>query len=682
MFSLTRRSRTALDALCRRIVPAAFESDPPQDIVAHVEARIAALDPAMRRDLLGALHFFDHPITGMLLSGRPRRFSTLPVPEQDAMLAEWQRSSLGLRRTVFQAVRRLILATYYALPENHAAIGYLTPLQRRAPAFPWEGAAPDAGRNDPVRRGSGAPLNGAQAARSSTDPPRGVISGLELVDGATVSADVCVIGSGAGGAVTAARLAEAGRDVVLLEEGGYYSGSDFDDDETRLTAQLYADGAARATDDLSFVLLQGRCVGGGTTVNWMMTLRPQPWVMHEWEKEHGIELLGEGMLTPALADIEQAIRARPVPYALQNPPNRVIVDGCRALGWQTLEARVNADGCVRAGSCGLGCRWGAKQSAEAVFIPRALRTGARVICDARADRIDVIERGGAAPLKRISVTVLDRATRDPLSRLRVEAPIVVLAAGAIGTPALLERSGLGGGGVGRWLRLHPTTGVFGSFDRVMYPTAGVPQTAVCSEFLHGGDGYGFWIETPALRPGLAAAALPGFGPDHRALMSDFTRMGPLIVLVRDGAERRRSSGDVRVDRAGRVRIRYRLGAADRRRLVQGVQAGVRLSLAAGASHAFTLHTAVTPVRTDADIDALALRSWGPNQIGMFSAHVNGTCRMGTDPRESGCTPEGERHGVRGLYVADGSLFPTAPGVNPQAAIMALASLVSDRILSR
>jgi choline dehydrogenase-like flavoprotein len=676
----TRRSRTALAALCRRIVPSAYEADPPTDICAHVEARIAALDASMRRDLLGALHFFDHPITGMLLSGRPRRFSTLPAAEQDAMLVEWQRSSLGLRRTVFQALRRLILATYYALPESHARIGYLPALMLRAPAFPWEGASPEAGRNDPIRRGTGAPMSREQ--RRSAALHSGITPAARLGMDTTQRADVCVIGSGAGGAVVAARLAEAGFDVVVLEEGGHYSGTDFDDDEIRLTSQLYADGGARATDDLSVVLLQGRCIGGGTTVNWMMTLRPQPWVMHEWEREHGIELLSERSLAPALSAMEQAIHARPVPYALQNPANRVIVDGCNALGWRMLEARINADGCVRAGSCGLGCRWGAKLSAGSVMLPRAVTAGARIFCDVRADRIEVLDRGRAGSLKRVNATVVDRATREPLARITVEAPLLVLAAGAVGTPALLERSALGGGGVGRWLRLHPTTGVFGLFDRVMYATAGAPQTAVCSEFLHGDDGYGFWIETPALRPGLAAAALPGFGTEHRAFMRDFPRLGPLIVLQRDGADRHRCSGDVRVDRSGRIRIRYRVGAADRARLVQGVQAAARLSLAAGAQHAVTLHADTALVRNDADIRSLPLRGWGPNRVGMFSAHVNGTCRMGTDPRESGCTPDGERHGVPGLFVADGSLFPTAPGVNPQLTIMALASLVADRIIDR
>lgn len=683
MSTLSPRARTALDALCRRIVPVAYD-DGFSDLAAVVERRIATLEPGLQRDIRGALHFFDNPVTGMLLSGRPRRFSTLPPMEQDALLREWERSSLALRRTVVQALRRLVLATFYAQPRSHAAIGFLAPLHLRAAVVDWEGAAP--GPEDPAdpiaRSATAGRVPPSPVERDWTpDVVARVTRGGALPRSGVLRADVCIIGSGAGGAVAAAHLAEAGFDVIVLEEGGLHTSVDFDDDEVRLTPQLYADAAARTTDDASIVLLQGRSAGGGTTVNWMLTLRPQPWVMHEWEHEHRLEILSGRALTPALERVEHDISARPVPDDAHAPANRVILDGSARLGWQTLEARVNVDGCVRAGSCSLGCRWGAKRSAGAVYLPRAVRAGARLICDARAERIEVIENGGRAPLKRVTARSIGAADTGPAT-FSVEAPIVVLAGGAVGTPALLEQSGLGGGGVGRWLRLHPCTGVFGHFDRVMYAAAGIPQSAVGSEYLRGNDGYGFWIESVPLRPALAAAALPGFGARHRSYMQKFTHIAPLIALVRDGAERSRSSGDVRVDRSGRTRIRYRLSRSDRRTLVAGVQAAARLQLAAGAEYALTLQTGTAPIRTDRDIAALTHGDYRPNSLGLFSAHVNGTCRLGHDPRDSGCTPDGQRHGVPGLYVADGSLLPTAPGVNPQATIMALASLIADRIIQR
>ena len=185
-----------------------------------------------------------------------------------------------------------------------------------------------------------------------------------------------------------------------------------------------------------------------------------------------------------------------------------------------------------------------------------------------------------------------------------------------------------------------------------------------------------------MHPSLAAVAQPGFGPAHAERMAGYVNQGTLIVLVRDGADVDVSSGSVTVDRRGRTHLRYRLARTDAHHLVRGMQAAARIHLAAGAREACSVHVDPAVMRTEADIAALATRRLAPNRFALFSAHVNGTCRMGTDPRTSGTTPDGERHGVPGVYVADGSLLPTALGVNPQATIMALGSMVGERIAAR
>jgi choline dehydrogenase-like flavoprotein len=214
----------------------------------------------------------------------------------------------------------------------------------------------------------------------------------------------------------------------------------------------------------------------------------------------------------------------------------------------------------------------------------------------------------------------------------------------------------------------------------MYGAAGIPMTTLCDEFVrHDGTDYGWWIECPPLHPALASVAVSGFGAEHRASMERFPHIGALICLVRDGADLERSNGSVHVDRRGRTHIAYRLGPTDRRHLVEGVASCARLHLAAGAREVMTLHTRPVRIRSEADIGELRRRSAGPNDVALFSAHVNGTCRMGTNPRTSGTTPDGERHGVPGLFVMDGSLLPTSLGVNPQETIMALASVLSERV---
>jgi choline dehydrogenase-like flavoprotein len=678
---LTGSQRDTLDALCRRIVPAAYELPGPRvDLTAAVEAQLTAADRTVQRQMALLLTIFGNALVCGATGGRLRRFSQVPAASQDELLHSWERSRLGVRRTIFQAFRRLIVSTWYALPESHASIGYRGPLHRRGVELKWEGAlSGDEREEEPVARSaSPAALPKAVAAA----PGGRVVQGHEVGSDLALTADVCVIGTGAGGAVVAARLAEAGLDVILLEEGGYWAGAEFTESEAELVPRLYADRGMRATDDLAVSLLQGRCVGGGTTVNWMMTLRTPDFVLDEWVRQHGTEGMSQREMAAVFKRIEEEIHARTVPDDAHNPNNRILLEGAARLGWNARAAFNNARGCVRSGFCGVGCRYDAKQSAALTYVPRALAAGARLYADVRVDRLEIVERGGRRARKRVHCTVLHRETGASRHRLVVTAPTVVLAAGAVGTPVILQRSGLGGGGVGRFLRLHPTTGAIGVYDREIYGPAGIPQSALCDDFLRGdGNGYGFWIECPALLPGLGAAAVTGFGASHRAVMQQFANLGSLIVLARDGADLYSSDGGVTVSRAGRVRISYRVSPATATTLRDGMTAAVRIHLAAGATEVQTLNSPAVRLRSEAQLSEVSQAGYGHNQVNLFSAHVNGTCRIGGSPDTSGCTPAFERHGAPGIYVADGSLLPTAPGVNPQLTIMAVADVVANRLLT-
>jgi choline dehydrogenase-like flavoprotein len=497
-----------------------------------------------------------------------------------------------------------------------------------------------------------------------------------------LTCDVVVIGSGAGGAVAAARFAESGRAVVILEEGEYLHAPDFNEREGALVPRLFAEQAMRTTSDASVTLLQGGAVGGGTTVNWMTTLRPGEDVLDEWSRVSGIRGFSMKELAPHFDRVGEEIHARTPPPDAHSPANRAILEGARALGWRAGPGMINAKGCVQAGTCSMGCRYDAKQGALMTYLPSAFAAGARLYTGATVDRIEVIERerrGATPPRKRVHATIRDPRAHQVRGRISIEAPIVVLAAGAVGTPVILERSGLGGGGVGRFLRLHPTTAVLGHYEREIYPLAGIPQTALCDEFIRrDANGYGFWIETAPLQPALASAALQGFGAEHRRYMQLVKHTIPFIVLVRDGSGSEESMGSVSVSRAGRVRVRHQLTPYDRVNLRLGIEAAARLQLAAGALEVLSLHTPMLRAVDEAGLRAMGAAPVSPNRVGLFSAHVNGTCRLGVNPVISGCSPTGERHGVRGLYVMDGSLLPTSPGVNPQWTIMAMASLLAGR----
>lgn len=673
---LSAARRETLAALARCIVPHAFEdARRGETLIALVLQRIASLDARKCRDIGLAISLLGSRLTALAAGLTPRPFERQPASAQLRLLNDLASARLGPLRSAVQALRRLILLIEYATPEAQREVGYRGPYHQRNPEVSWEGALEGVLSDDePIAR---API----PAAAHRPPARAAALSPLTLDGSTLRADVVVIGSGAGGAVAAARLAEAGQDVLILEEGELVSGTELDEQEGPLFQRLYADGGLRTSDDLGLSMVQGRCVGGGTTVNWMVMLRTPDWVLDEWATRHRTEGMSAAELAPVFARIEAETHTRLVPDDAHSPSNRIILDGSQRLGWSAYPAQINAKGCVRAGFCGYGCRYGAKQGTLQSYLPRAQAAGARLVTHAAVERISFVERGGAFPRKRLTVRYAPpgRPARD----IAVEAPVVIVAGGAVGTPVLLQRSGLGGGAVGSWLRVHPTTGLIGLYPHEMYPAAGIPLSAVGDEHLRlDQNGYGVWIECPPLHPSLAAIALPGMGEAHRTLIQQFPRMGPLVILTRDGADQDRSNGSVRARRDGSISIQYTLGPRDARHLEEGLVAAARLQFAAGAEQVISGHTRPRYLRDSSEVDRLRGLPLAANDIALFSAHVNGTCRLGTDPALAGTDPHGERFGAPGVFVADGSLLPTALGVNPQETIMALASVVAERIAAR
>ena len=676
----TSSQRRTLAALARCIIDHAPPSgDSLAELVARCEARIAPLPPHRRALVAQAVRVLGSRVATFIAIKRLTPFDALLPDAQARCFHAHGSSSLAPLRSAHQAIRKLVLAVHYANPTVTAAIGYAGPLQARAVQATWEGPlAGDQRDDEPVARGRITLPN----IIAHDALPSNVITGAHLLRDTHLVADVVVIGTGAGGAVTAARMAEAGFKVVMLERGEYLTRADFTEHEGPLNERLYADGALRTTDDGAFALVQGQAVGGSSLVNWMIMLRTPDHVLDEWAQHSGVYGMSPREMSPIFDNIERDVHARVVPDDAHSPNNRLILDGANALGWRARAATINASNCVRCGFCGLGCRHDAKQSVLLTYIPRAFAAGATLYADAQVTRIELRERDGGQgtpPLKRVHARVAACDERAPRA-LTIDAPIVVVAAGAIETPALLQRSNMGGGGVGKWLRLHPTTALIGVYNHDILVNSGIPLSSVCDEFSHwNGSDYGFWMHCPPMHPSFAAAALPGFGAEHASMMRNFRKLGVIVALTRDGADRTLSNGSVTTDRRGRVSIQYALGDEERRRVRAAQHAAAQLHLANGASEVVSMHATPVRMRSHADLAALATAPLGANRIAMFSAHVNGTCRMGVDPSTSGATSDGERHGVRGLYIADGSLLPTSLGVNPQETIMAVASVIAERM---
>ena len=340
-------------------MPQAYDgTGPAVDLVARIEGRLAHAPTDRVRDLRLALTVLGSRAAAFLFSGgNTTPFPRLSAERQDALLRRWATSPVMTLRAVYQGVRRLVLAVYYAAPESYADIGYLGPLHLREAVFAWEGPAPGVAppnADEPVARRGESPNDSSRWRDRVRPAPTSGTTATSYPDRSV--ADVIVVGSGAGGSVAAARLAERGRDVLLIEEGSLVSADELTEDEGDMTARLYAEGGMRATDDLSVMILQGAAVGGGTLVNWMITFRAPDWVLDEWGERLRIPGFSTSEMAPVFDRVEREIHATRVPDDAHSPANRILLDGAHRLGWRATTGRINARGCIRAGFCGQGCR--------------------------------------------------------------------------------------------------------------------------------------------------------------------------------------------------------------------------------------------------------------------------------------------------------------------------------------
>lgn len=504
-----------------------------------------------------------------------------------------------------------------------------------------------------------------------------ILTGADLGDTASIEADFVVVGTGPGGSTAAAVLTAAGAKVALLEEGGHYTRRDFNMQEGWAYPALYQEHGNRATEDLSILVLQGRSVGGGTTVNWTSSFRTPQRTLALWARRHAVRGLDAATLAPHFEAAEQRLDIGAGNPDDVNANNRKLHDGAAKLGWNPELIRRSVQGCARLGYCGLGCPLDAKRSARTTFLADAVAAGADVYSDCRATLIET-DRGRA---RAVVAEVLDRQADRPRGRIVAQARRgVVLAGGAINTPALLLRSraGLDNGLVGRRTFLHPTVPVVAFYDQPVEAYYGPPQSVAVHHFADRGDRVGYFFETAPVHPMLAALAFPGFGDTHRQIMTRLPFVQATIALLVDG-HHDDAGGEVRVASDGRIRLRYGLDAALKEAAVSAMTDMARLQLAAGAREVWTLHETPVVIRSEADLPRIAAAPIGPNRLTMFSAHQMGGAAMGEDPARSVVSSRGRHHQVESLWITDGSVFPTALGVNPQLSIYAHARLFATEM---
>jgi choline dehydrogenase-like flavoprotein len=472
------------------------------------------------------------------------------------------------------------------------------------------------------------------------------------------SCDVVVVGSGAGGAFAARALARAGFDTVIVEEGERWTV-----DRIRNSHPLdrfsgiYRDaGTTMALGNPPIALPLGRAVGGTTVINSGTCFRPPAAVATAWHLQHGLALADLELLGPRIADVEATIGVAPAPMEVLGRNGELALEGAAAMDWPSAPLRRNAPGCRGSCQCAIGCPNNAKGGVHLNALPQACEAGARIVSGLRVQR--VLSEGGRA--------VGVKAQRADGGEVRISAPMVVVAAGAIPTPPLLRRSGLGRHPrLGRNLSIHPATGITAGFEDRVVPWSGVMQSVGIEE-LHESDGV--LIEATGSPPGMGAISAPGYGTHLLGRLDRAANRAMIGAMIAD-----EPSGRVFGSRAPLVS--YRLAKTDEKRLATAIRAMARVMLAAGANDV-DLGGGAPAVHSEAELEA-AMQRLDVRRLRLAGFHPSGTAAAGSDPSRHPVDSEGRLRGVDGVWVADGSVLPSCPGVNPQVSIMAIAAGVGE-----
>ncbi len=605
---------SALGDVAAAILPPEAGGPDPERVASAARLVVDRMPAASRAGLGAALV----GIQAYSLARTGRRLGALPPRRREALLDEIVRRGGG---PAIEAAKAIVLLAH----GTHAYAGEIAAV---------------ATRHEPSR----------------PDPALTIVPGREWPDAA--SCDAIVIGSGAGGAFAARALARAGLDTVVVEEGERWS-------VERLRAShpldrftgIYRDaGTTMALGNPPIALPLGRAVGGTTVINSGTCFAPPPAVVTAWHEEHGLAHADPERLGRRVADVEATIGVERASMEVLGRNGELTLEGAAALDWPSAPLRRNATGCRGACQCAIGCPNNAKGGVHLNALPQACEAGARIVSGLRVTRV-LHENGRAKGV------VARRTSGD---EIEISAALVVVATGAIPTPPLLRRSGLGRHRrLGRNLSIHPAIGIAATFLEEVVPWRGVMQS-VGIEQLHEEEGV--LLEATSTPPGMGAISAPGYGAHLLGRLERAANTATLGAMIAD-----EPSG--RVFGARSPLVAYRLARGDERRLRVAVEAMARVMLGAGAE-AVELGGGAPRVHSEAQLPS-AIERLDVRRLRIAGFHPTGTAAAGSDPSRHPVDPDGRLRGIEGIWVADGSILPSCPGVNPQVSIMAVAAGVGE-----
>ena len=593
------------------------------DVSGPVAAFLASLSPRLLlRMRLGLRAFEWLPF--------PWRFSRLDPEAAEDFLARLERSRLALHHDLLLMAKVFSTLGYAVAPQVEARIGTET---------------------------------GCALADGTLPEPAGSLGETEP-RGEGEECEVVIVGSGAGGAVAAATLAEAGVDVLVLEAGDHYNRDNYPADRLQAIRALYREaGLTIAEGRPPIPVPVAKVVGGTTVINSGTCFRAPDSVLESWRSEFGLSWAHD--LDEDFAEAEEFLRVTQLDPNRMGRNGQLAMEGAAALGLSGGPIHRNAGNCVQCSSCPYGCAIDAKRGMHVSYLPRAVAAGARLRTGVEARRI-LVEDGRA-----VGVAC---SVRDPSGRSRpysVRAKRAVIAAGgSFGTPELLLRSGLGGDQVGRNLRIHPACWVGARYEEEVRGWEGVMQSYYVDQWE---ESRGVLLEATFTPLAFGGAWLVGTGREHQRSMLDFGRIGSIGVQLRDG-----SIGSVGLANDGALRAGYHLNDEDARKVIFGIARAAEVHFAAGATEVYP-NIPRAGVLKPGDLATFEATRFKASELRLEAFHPMATARISADPRRGVCAPDGAVYGTPGLYVADASLFPTAVGVNPMMTIIAFAKQVSRGI---
>ncbi|KAF7731947.1 hypothetical protein EC973_007778 [Apophysomyces ossiformis] len=621
-----------------------------QDIMHFIDTYIA---PDKQADFIRILGYLSTRVGTFMLTRHWCEFRLLTRSQREQAMLDWKNSKSPNLRLLYKMLSVLSVAPIYRVPDSPVHSYMRCPNQ------------------DPMRSAPEYKANNA-STRYLMMTTEDVMDGMRF--------DAIVVGSGAGGGVCAAELSKAGMKVLVIERGKYYHESEFDTRESIAYANMYDSMGPITTTDGVMSMLAGNTFGGGTTVNWSVSLKPPHFVREEWANEGLSHFLSQKFSN----DIEKVIQRIGASTAgiKHNRMNQILIDGCNKLGYPVEDIPQNTGGQPHECHwCFAGCKDAIKNGTVNTWLRDAESAGAKFLDESVVQRI-LIERGKAIG---VECHVHGKKT------VSIYADRVIVAAGSLNTPGILLNSGLKNKHIGHHLRLHPSVLVFGFFDEPVNPSEGSIMTAVSNvaEYVNGST-YGVKLETPCLTAGNYSSLLPWRGSlQHKEAMLKYNHASCICVIARD----KDSISSVKYTKAGNREIYLKLSNHDQKSLLTGLERAIKIMCAAGAREIHTGQYGVDPFVFKVDevpsIDNPRFIQWLKevhkygiplHGAGIFGAHQMGSCRMGISPKVSVTKPTGETWEVKGLYLGDTSIFPTATGVNPMVTTEAVALHVADSIV--